>query len=388
MRNRSVLLILLLIIVHPLIYGQVELACSPTDITAYQGEKILLDIKVKNSTDRNLNPLQYSLSYHLFDMNGKIRGVKFVSHKETPSYITGIENWFARFKNRDVAEGVVLGPDGVDAVSRATITSQAVVDIVNQAGKKAASELLGIKVKSSPATTTPVPILPMVLLIIVTAAFIPVYYSRNVWLRNTYLVFIVVATGFYLNIPLTIQDLGNISLGLLPPLLHVNWYVLIILVLVLMIFLGPVYCGYLCPFGALQELLSCIVPQQPVKPETGKKLRFVKYVVLFAALSYFSLSGDKAGLHFTPQQFFFTLNFSGWKLFLVILVFAGGLFYWRFWCRYLCPAGAFFSLFNKVFILKSKSPRRYFNNCPYQITDSDDIDCLRCNRCRVNEKEK
>jgi predicted membrane-bound spermidine synthase len=318
------------------------------------------------------------------DAEGNIRGVRIVEHNETPSYIGGVEEWLKQFAGLDVKSGIELGPGGVDAISRATISSQAIVDSVNLAGKAAASEILDLPV-SAAAEAKPKRFLPLAVLLFMLAALIPVYYSRRPWLRNSYLAGVVVVMGFYLNIPFTVFDIGSVSLGMFPPWGHLAWYLQAVIILALLILLGPVYCGYLCPFGALQELLSNFLPQRPLNQDLQRRMRFLKYAVLAFALSYFWIIGVKSSLHFSPQQYFFSLHLSARQIFLIALLLIAGLFYWRFWCRYLCPAGAFLSLFNKIALLRKLSPERNFNNCPYQVAGPDDIDCLRCNHCRMSK---
>jgi len=66
----------------------------------------------------------------------------------------------------------------------------------------------------------------------------------------------------------------------------------------------------------------------------------------------------------------------------VVVALVGSVFYARFWCRYLCPAGAFLSLFNNVVILKRYLPAKRFDRCEFGLTAKDRMDCLYCDRCR------
>jgi len=64
----------------------------------------------------------------------------------------------------------------------------------------------------------------------------------------------------------------------------------------------------------------------------------------------------------------------------------GSIFYTRFWCRYLCPVGAFLSLLNNVVILKRYLPTKKFGRCEFGLTAKDQMDCLYCDRCRYQAK--
>ena len=64
----------------------------------------------------------------------------------------------------------------------------------------------------------------------------------------------------------------------------------------------------------------------------------------------------------------------------------GSIFYTRFWCRYLCPVGAFLAILNKVAILKRYLPAKRFGKCEFGLTASDNTDCIHCDRCRFQLK--
>ena len=160
---------------------------------------------------------------------------------------------------------------------------------------------------------------------------------------------------------------------------------------------GNIYCGYICPFGAAQELLGYIIParfKQPLALEKMRQARFIKYAVLFVLVIVFFLSRDRTTLAADPLISVFSGRLSlsdiQWSIserqssILVILaiILLGSLFYTRFWCRYLCPAGAFLSLFNKIAILKRILPAKRFGRCEFGLTPTDQLDCIYCDRCR------
>lgn len=118
-----------------------------------------------------------------------------------------------------------------------------------------------------------------------------------------------------------------------------------------------------------------------------RKARFVKYIVLFVLIIVFFLSVDRTTLTADPLiSFFNNLQFSpaigGSMLAIVTIIFIGSLFYTRFWCRYLCPAGAFLALLNNIGLLKRYLPPKRFTRCEFGLTASDHSDCIYCDRCR------
>jgi len=110
-----------------------------------------------------------------------------------------------------------------------------------------------------------------------------------------------------------------------------------------------VYCGWLCPFGALQELTNRVaqvwnVPQIAVPQPLHERLWILKYALFVAivALSFYSMERALILAEAEPFKTAISMRMMrAWPFiaFVVVLLFAG-LFIERFYCRYLCPLGA------------------------------------------------
>jgi len=110
-----------------------------------------------------------------------------------------------------------------------------------------------------------------------------------------------------------------------------------------------VYCGWLCPFGALQELSNELaqrlkVPQIEVPFVVQERLWVIKYTLFVAilGLSFYSMEQALIMAEVEPFKTAMSMRFlRAWPfvLFVVVLLTAG-LFIERFYCRYLCPLGA------------------------------------------------
>ncbi|MGI9481574.1 MAG: 4Fe-4S binding protein [Hyphomicrobiales bacterium] len=133
---------------------------------------------------------------------------------------------------------------------------------------------------------------------------------------------------------------------LLDPLIFVLWS----FVAVALLFWGRgVYCGWLCPFGALQELLNKLarragIRQIEVPFGLHERLWPIKYVLFLAifALSLHSILYAFWAAEIEPFKTVVTLKFMRtWPfvIYAVVILFAG-LFIERIFCRYLCPLGA------------------------------------------------
>ncbi|MCI8801374.1 MAG: 4Fe-4S binding protein [Lachnospiraceae bacterium] len=153
---------------------------------------------------------------------------------------------------------------------------------------------------------------------------------------------------------------------------------------------GRFVCGWLCPFGLIQELLHKIPLRKiRVPKKVNAVLKWVKYFVLLIFVILLPiLTVDSFGLS-TPYFCKYIcpagtlegglplllLNKSlrtavgflfSWKLLILILVIAASIVIFRPFCRYLCPLGAFYSFFNSVSLYR------------YQIDSSK---CIKCGKC-------
>ena len=184
------------------------------------------------------------------------------------------------------------------------------------------------------------------------------------------------------------------------------------LVLILGVFLitlvwGRFFCGFICSFGAMQNLLNSIGKLIPFKikvPEKADKwLKLLKYAVLaFVAVGVwgFSVTGDTV---WSPWAVFgIYSSLSGWsslKYFLtlggalLLLIIIGSLFIERFFCRYLCPLGALFSLVSRFRLYSLNRKPEKCGNCKlctakcsmgvplYKYDEVRSGECINCMKC-------
>ncbi len=216
------------------------------------------------------------------------------------------------------------------------------------------------------------------------------------------LVLNLVVGGIVLNAQYSSEQIATILSLHTPSAGLTGAFLLVIGIPLLIIFFGNIYCGYICPFGAAQELLSYIVPErfkQPVATERMRKASFFKYMVLFVLIIVFFVSRNRTTLAADPLIEIFNFQFSiydfqlanvNWQssiLLIVTIALTGSVFYARFWCRYLCPVGAFLSLLSNVAILKRYLPAKRFGKCEFGLSAKDRIDCLCCDRCRYERRK-
>lgn len=182
------------------------------------------------------------------------------------------------------------------------------------------------------------------------------------------------------------------------------------------IVLGRLVCGFLCPFGLLQDLLHKIpVPKWKVRGKLDRAARYLKYVVLLAAvillpaffisetglgIPYFckyicpagTLEGGIPQIIANPQIRQLTGALFNWKVVLLAAVLIWSMFLSRPFCRYLCPLGAFYSLFNKCGLYRMRVDetkcvdcKKCQQVCPMGVEVTKNInslECIRCGKCR------
>lgn len=165
-----------------------------------------------------------------------------------------------------------------------------------------------------------------------------------------------------------------------------------------------VFCGWLCPFGALQELLAQIsralrVPQWNPKPELEQRLWMGKYIAAALVLVLVMTGIDSGGmsLELEPFKTAITSKFTRdwpYMVYAAILL-AIGLFSERAYCRFLCPLGGVLAVLDRLHLLnllkrrpECGSPCRLCErSCPVRaIVPSGKIvtaECFQCLDCQV-----
>ena len=116
--------------------------------------------------------------------------------------------------------------------------------------------------------------------------------------------------------------------------------------------------------------------------------RFVKYVVLFIFIAVFFTFRNHAALTPDPLIEIFSRALPTLLLATAGIALIGSIFYVRFWCRYLCPVGAFLSLLSGIALLKRLTPAKKFGRCEFGVTGKNQLDCIYCDRCRYELKPK
>ncbi|MHC4730375.1 MAG: 4Fe-4S binding protein [Planctomycetota bacterium] len=327
-----------------------------------------------------------TLALHV-DKDGTLRAFRILHSRETPAYLARLEEWLGGLAGRNVFAPDPFGD--VDTVSGATMSSKAIVSTLALSGRRFAAEVLGMKDAAAPqpAAGSWGPDRDFVCLALLTVGAILLRYLPRVWLRRLFLAVTLAVTGFLLNLQFSTQHVFGL-LSLDPPVVRLTGgFFMVFLVPAVVLLFGNVYCGYVCPFGALQELVGDLRRRRfatDPHPSVWRYGRAVKYALLALLAVLFAWTRDYGVLGADPLITFF--GDAGGVFLLGIAAVALSLVFRRFWCRNLCPAGAFLALLNGVTLLRRLLPRAQVGRCDLGVRSTDELDCLRCDRCRHEEE--
>lgn len=180
-----------------------------------------------------------------------------------------------------------------------------------------------------------------------------------------------------------------------------------LLIVITSIFWGRRFCGYICPFGTIQEMISNLNPRLKKNKQSclpgwlHKILNAIKYVILGITIIAVFRSVQYVYMKFCPVLVIsHPQNITIYSAATLFVIFIFGYFINRFWCRYLCPYAALMNVFQylgKLLHLPSKriqvceelcvNCKLCTKNCPMQIEINkiklvEDVNCIFCLKCQ------
>ena len=197
------------------------------------------------------------------------------------------------------------------------------------------------------------------------------FFRKSVRLKYVTFIAAVGYLGFWKSTLLSVTDIFRVA-DLSLPIFKYNlaWYLFAVFAMVSTVLWGRLYCGRICAYGALTQLLDPIVPRKlrfeiPVRIE--KHANLIKYGVLALVLAYFFATRDVGVYRFVEPFWMFGLfGTTGMWIGLAVLLVAT-VFVRNLYCRFLCPVGAMLGILSNLTVFKIKR-------------------WAECNTCKICEK--
>lgn len=277
------------------------------------------------------------------DKNGFINSVKHIASKETQSYLADIKS--AGFYDQFKTVSITNGTQQIDAISGATLTSQAIASTVSELIKVGTPYPISNYAEINEVNSFSVAaLLSSTWILHIIVIFLMFFFAMQRWTKKTkksiliLTILAVVYLGFFLNNSFTYISFLHPFIGTSVSSL-VGLYALFVL-------LGAIwgkntYCKYICPFGNIQKL---IIQINPLK--TSQKFFLSNKLIkrIRAAITIMLITGILLGLRnwsnfeLFPDLFGLSM-LSVWFLIAVITIITT-IIYPMLWCRLLCPTGS------------------------------------------------
>jgi polyferredoxin len=197
------------------------------------------------------------------------------------------------------------------------------------------------------------------------------FFRKSVKLKYVALVVTIVYLGFVKSYLISIVNVFGLIEWNLPYVKYsLAWYLFAIFTVVSTVLWGRLYCGRLCAFGALTQLMDRVVParwRRELPPRIDKRAMWVKYVVLAGTLFYFIVTRDRSIYRYVEPFWMFGFHGSTVMWIAVGTLLLATVFVRNLYCRYLCPIGAALGVLSNLTVFRIKRWKE-------------------CNTCKICEK--
>jgi len=277
----------------------------------------------------------------LLNSDSTIKQVLPIKHQETPSYYKKAinNNFLKRFRGKKI--NPIDHIRGIDVVSGATFTSNAIKKGVIKGYTSA--ENLDLEEKKQPVMG----ILEFIIIYLLITGFllskIKTGKIKNS-LRWSSLLISLITIGFIYNQPLSYSRISAFLLGNFPDRTkELYFYFILFGSGLLILFTGKnIYCHSVCPFGAAQEVFSKIGKSKPYRPAIYRKLKIIQRSLAFSALILALVLNNPSIAGYEIFSAFFHLTANTILIVVLFIVILLSLIIKRPWCNFMCPIDSAF----------------------------------------------
>ena len=222
------------------------------------------------------------------------------------------------------------------------------------------------------------------------------FLRKSIPLKYLTLVVAVLYMGVYKSQLISVVNIFGAMTGNLPIFSYsIAWYAFAAFTVVTTVLWGRLYCGRICAFGALTQLIDAIVPARfrfEVPKALEERASYIKYVILFGAIGYYLLTREIEFYRYIEPFWMFTFEASTalWIGLGVLLV--ASIFVRNLYCRFFCPLGAALGLISTLSVFKIKRWSECSQcalcekTCEWGAIRKRQIimaECVRCDDCEI-----
>lgn len=345
------------------------------------------------------------------DKEGTITGIRILHHHETiferrtldpQLMVRFLQQLIGQKAGTHFALGYQANAVRLDGISLATVTSTGLMRTVEDVAYRVKAAYLGGGGSNPLLRPWWEPFLPfgsfLGLGLTLAGLVLGVVSFTTRRYRLIYGALVLAVVGFWLKKPLSVAHLLHLAAGR-PQAVMGDGFALILLAAAVIssLLVGRLFCGRLCPFGLLQDLIYKLVPHRrwrlTIPEPVHRKLIWLKYGILVAAVATAALGHNLALAQVEPFDYLFVGIPSVLAGLYLVLLLLTSTAVERPFCRYLCPLGAalgilsvrpFFQVKRVPFCSKCQICRR---DCPVGAIDNkgrvSSMECIRCDRCEV-----
>lgn len=276
---------------------------------------------------------------------GRAERIIITEHRETSYFLERVlkRGFLKQLTNKSYQEAFSLGKD-VDGVSGATYTCRAISEAVKKATRKVAGEVLGYRLPEEPEKPVRIGV-PEVLIFLL---FLSAFFARSLKSRGkkrirwVILIISTIFIGFLYNKLLNLVVVNRFLTGLWPGWrTELYWYLLLAALLVVLLTEGEnLYCGWICPFGAIQEGLGALGGFKKNPAKFIKYFRWFQRLLALVAVCVALIYRNPGKFNYEIYSSFFALIGTDLQFLLLGLILVLSLFVIRPWCLFLCPTKA------------------------------------------------
>ncbi|HEV3140267.1 MAG TPA: 4Fe-4S binding protein [Vicinamibacterales bacterium] len=236
--------------------------------------------------------------------------------------------------------------------------------------------------------------LDLALLGVFIALVLVSFFRKSVWLKYVALAFAVGYMGFSKSHLISVVDVfGVIDRNLPIAKYNVSYYALGVFVVASTVLWGRLYCGRVCAFGALTQIMDAVLPKKlRIEPPAAieRRAAWIKYGLLAGVIVYYIVTHDLQVYRYVEPFWMFGLfgttpMWIGLGALLVATIFVRNLY-----CRFLCPVGALLGLISNVTVFQikrwseCKTCKICEKTCHWGAIRGPQIvaaECVRCDDC-------